>query len=158
MISSKLKNRLITVLTSFFYLGYSPFAPGSCGTIGALPLYYIMSQFLTDIQYLFSVIILSVFCIFLSFKTIKIYKNNDPKEVVLDEVVGYLVAMAFIKPTAVNIIIGFVLFRLFDIVKPFPINRLEKLKGGYGIVMDDIAAGIYTNLILIGITSLIIMK
>lgn len=156
--SSKLKNRLITVLTSFFYLGYSPFASGSCGTIGALPLYYIMSQLLTDIQYLLLVIILSVFCIFLSFKAIKIYKNNDPKEVVLDEVVGYLVAMAFIKPTAVNIIIGFVLFRLFDIVKPFPINRLEKLKGGYGIVMDDIAAGIYTNLILIGINSLIIMK
>ncbi len=151
-------NRLITALTSFFYLGYSPFAPGSCGTIGALPLYYVMSRSLTDLQYLLLVVVLSVLCIFLSFKAIKIYKNNDPKEVVLDEVVGYLVAMALIEPTAVNIITGFVLFRAFDIVKPFPVNWLERLKGGYGIVMDDIAAGVYTNLILICINYFTVMK
>ncbi len=151
-------DRLITALTSFFYLGHSPFAPGSCGTIGALPLYYVMSRSLTDLQYLLLVVVLSVLCIFLSFKAIKIYKNNDPKEVVLDEVVGYLVAMALIEPTAVNIITGFVLFRAFDIVKPFPVNWLERLKGGYGIVMDDIAAGVYTNLILICINYFTVMK
>ncbi len=158
MVSVKLQNRLITFLTSFFYLGYAPFASGTIGTIGALPLYYFMFKDLTNVQYILGVIVLTALCIYLSSRAVHIYNNNDPKEVVLDEVVGYLVAMAFIEPTAANIIIGFILFRLFDITKIFPVNRFESLKGGYGIVMDDVAAGIYANLILIGINALYVTK
>lgn len=128
-----MQNRLVTILASFFYLGHSPFAPGTIGTIGALPLYYLMSHFLTSVQYLFVLIILIPFCTFVSSKAIGIYKNNDPKEVVIDEVVGYLVAMVFITPTAINITIGFLLFRFFDIVKIFPSNQLERLKGELGL-------------------------
>ena len=151
-----MKNRIITILASFFYLGYSPFAPGTMGTLGAVLLYYLLISFLTDIQYVIVTIILAVFGIIISFKAVNIYKNDDPKEIVIDEVVGYLVAMAFILPTATNIILGFFLFRFFDIVKPFPARRLEKLKGGYGVVLDDVAAGIWTNLVLIAVNSYII--
>ncbi|MGI9533981.1 MAG: phosphatidylglycerophosphatase A family protein [Thermodesulfobacteriota bacterium] len=151
-----MKNRLTTILASFFYLGYSPFAPGTMGTIGAIPLYYLMIYFLTNVQYVFVTIFLILFGIFISFKAIAIYKNDDPKEIVIDEVVGYLVAMAFITPTALNIILGFFLFRIFDIVKPFPARQLENLKGGYGVVMDDVAAGIWANLVLIAVNSYII--
>ena len=151
-----MKNRLITILASFFYLGYSPIAPGTVGTIGALPLYYLLIYFLTNIQYLLVITILIVFGIIISFKAIDIYNNDDPKEIVIDEVVGYLVAMIFIMPTATNIILGFFLFRFFDIVKPYPCRKFEKLKGGYGVVMDDVAAGVWTNLALVVVNIYII--
>ena len=86
----------------------------------------------------------------------KIYNKEDPGEVVIDEVVGYLVTMAFIAPTAVNIVLGFLLFRALDILKPFPCRRLEKIHGGYGIVLDDVAAGVWANLLLVAINNVLI--
>ena len=143
-----MKNRLITILASFFYLGYSPLAPGTLGTLGAVPLYYLLAVNLTNFQYLVVTIILTVFGIIISFKAIAIYKNDDPDEIVIDEVAGYLVTMTFIVPSAFNIVLGFFLFRFFDILKPFPVRHLEKLRGGYGVVLDDIAAGVIACLLL----------
>lgn len=143
-----MKNRLITILASFFYLGYSPYAPGTVGTIGAIPLYYLLTVYLTDIQYLIAAIILTVFGIIISFEAVKAYKNDDPKEIVIDEVVGYLVTMILITPNFLNIVLGFFLFRFFDIAKPFPVRRMERLRGGFGVVMDDVFAGIMACLAL----------
>jgi phosphatidylglycerophosphatase A len=69
----------------------------------------------------------------------------DPQEVVIDEVLGMAVTLAFLPLSLQTIGIGFLLFRFFDIVKPFPARRSEKLPGGWGIVMDDVVAGIYAN-------------
>ena len=137
-----MKNRLITIIASFFYLGYSPYAPGTMGTVGAIPLYILLAVYLTNIQYLIVTIIFIVFGIIISSGAIAIYKDDDPKEIVIDEVAGYLVTMTFIVPSAFNIVLGFFLFRFFDILKPFPAKQLEKLRGGYGVVMDDVAAGV----------------
>lgn len=69
----------------------------------------------------------------------------DPREVVIDEVMGMVVTLAFLPLNPKTIGIGFLLFRIFDIIKPFPVRRSEKLPGGWGIVMDDVIAGIYAN-------------
>ena len=72
----------------------------------------------------------------------------DPQEVVIDEVVGMAVTLALVPLDLKTIGLGFLLFRIFDVAKPFPVRRFEKLPGGWGIVMDDVMAGIYANLCL----------
>jgi phosphatidylglycerophosphatase A len=83
------------------------------------------------------------------------YKEADPRQVVVDEVCGYLVTMVFITSSLMNIIIGFFLFRFFDIVKPPPARSSERLPGGVGIVADDVVAGIYANIILQVVTRVV---
>jgi phosphatidylglycerophosphatase A len=72
----------------------------------------------------------------------------DPQEIVIDEVMGMAVTLAFLPLNVKTIVLGFLLFRIFDVAKPFPVRRLEKLPGGWGIVMDDVMAGVYANLSL----------
>lgn len=84
----------------------------------------------------------------MSGKASELFGKSDPGQIVIDEVCGYLITMFLISPSLRNIILGFLLFRIFDIVKPPPIKRLERLRGGFGIVSDDVMAGIYANLIL----------
>ena len=151
-----MNDRLNTIISSFFFLGNSPFAPGTVGTLGAIPLYYLMVTYLSGSQYIILLFLLLVLSIRVSSNAVRIYKREDPQEVVIDEVVGFLVTMAFLAPTIINIVLGFLLFRAFDILKPFPCRRLEKLPGGYGIVMDDIAAGVWANVLLVVINSVII--
>lgn len=151
-----MNNRLNTIISSFFFLGHFPIAPGTAGTLGAIPLYYLMVTYLNGMQYIIFLLLLTALAIVVSSKAEKIYKKEDPGEVVIDEVVGFLVTMAFITPTILNIALGFFIFRALDILKPFPCRRLEKLHGGYGIVMDDVAAGVWSNVLLIIISNVII--
>jgi phosphatidylglycerophosphatase A len=72
----------------------------------------------------------------------------DPGPVVIDEVLGQLVTLAFIPVAVPAAITGFVLFRIFDVIKPYPANRLERFHGGLGIMADDVMAGIYANIVL----------
>ena len=74
--------------------------------------------------------------------------RNDPREVVVDEVAGLLLTLCFLPLNWLTFALGFVLFRVFDIAKPFPIKKLEKIRGGWGIVLDDLMAGIYAHLCL----------
>lgn len=151
-----MNNRLNTIISSFFFLGNSPIAPGTAGTLGSIPLYYLMVTYLDGIQYLVFLLLLMALAIKVSSNAQRIYKREDPREVVIDEVVGFLVTMAFIAPTITNIVLGFLLFRALDILKPFPCRRLEKLSGGYGIVMDDVAAGVWANVLLVAIINILI--
>ena len=151
-----MNNRLNTIVSSFFYLGYSPIAPGTAGTLGAIPLYYLLVTYLDGAQYIIAVLLITGLAIAVSSKAEKIYNKQDPGEVVIDEVVGFLVTMAFIAPTLLNIALGFLLFRALDILKPFPCRRLEKLHGGFGIVLDDVAAGVWANILIIALSNVII--
>ncbi len=151
-----MNDRLNTIISSFFFLGYSPVAPGTAGTLGAIPLYYLMVTYLGGAQYLLTLVLITVLAIAVSSNAEKIYQREDPGEVVIDEVVGFLVTMAFITPTLLNVALGFFLFRALDILKPFPCRRLEKLHGGYGIVFDDVAAGVWANLLLVAIGNVLI--
>lgn len=150
-----MKTRVALLLGTFFYLGYSPIAPGTVGTVGAILVYYLLTYLSQPIYFLFLLgfIILSVW---VSTEASAAFEKADPGQIVIDEVCGYLVTMFLIPTTILNIVLGFFLFRFFDVLKPTPIRRLEGMHGGLGIVADDIAAGIYANIILQIITRLIL--
>ena len=93
-------------------------------------------------------LILIIVSIISSSYAIKVFNNNDPKEVVIDEVAGYFVSVLFLPFDYNLIIIAFILFRLFDIYKPFLVKILEDLKGGLGITLDDVGAGVQTNILI----------
>ncbi|MCB9481059.1 MAG: phosphatidylglycerophosphatase A [Desulfobacteraceae bacterium] len=130
------------------YSGKAPFSPGTAGTLCSIPFVAAVSFIPSS----FSVVFISFFILFsvyVSDKASEILENKDPKEVVIDEFAGFLVTMSGIGISFYSLFCGFLLFRFFDILKPWPIKNAEKaFKGGSGIVFDDIIAGIFANLIL----------
>ena len=143
-----MKKKIIVLFSTFFYLGFIPLGPGTFGTIGAIPFYYFLISFLDQLSYLLVILLVISLSIFISNEAVKIFNDKDPNQVVIDEVVGFLVTMIFIPFSITNIVAGFILFRFFDITKPYPLRNLEKLKDGYGIVLDDVAAGLWANAVL----------
>ena len=125
-----------------------PGAPGTAGTLAAVGLVYLLSLAGGTTLYLVFTLGLAILSFAAAGQCVSIFGREDPPEVVIDEVCGFLVCMLFIPLNPINLALGFFLFRFFDIAKPFPIRRFEKLPGGYGIVMDDILAGVYGNLCL----------
>ncbi len=125
-----------------------PFAPGSFGTLAGLPICWLLSR--VDLSISFPLIALSIpFAIWVAGKAEQILGKKDPGAIVIDEIVGMLVALAGLPFNAVTAVLGFVLFRVLDISKPFPIGFLERrFKGGTGIVLDDVAAGVIANITL----------
>lgn len=142
-----MKERLSILVSSFFYLGYSPVAPGTVGTLGAVILFYVISGF-SHAFYLFFIVVLIIFSVWVSEVARIRLGDSDPSRIVIDEVCGFLVTMILIPPSIINIALGFLLFRFFDILKPPPIRRSETLPGGLAIVADDVLAGIYANILL----------
>jgi phosphatidylglycerophosphatase A len=78
-----------------------------------------------------------------------IYQKKDDQRIVIDEIIGFQITMLFTENNILNICAGFVLFRIFDILKPFPIKNLQRLPGGWGIVADDVVAGIYAGMVML---------
>lgn len=137
-------------LATWFGLGYSPVVPGTVGTLGALPLVYLFSL-KGELIYLGLTIGFTVFAILVA----HLYEmeiaggEHDTPEFVMDEVAGYLVTMAMLPLTVPWLVLGFVLFRILDMAKPFPISWVDrKVLGGVGAVADDLLAGIVANVIL----------
>ncbi len=131
-----------------FYSGYIPFAPGTFGTLTALPLCYLLSLCSRGT---WAVIIVAVIAlaVWLADSSEKLIGRKDPGCIVIDEIAGMLVTVAGLPFNFFTVAAGFVLFRMLDIFKPFPIRTLErKIPGGAGIVVDDIAAGIMGNITL----------
>jgi len=136
-----------------FGAGYSPFAPGTMGAIvGCLALwlfekYNLISTTSTPLLFIGLIVIVTVMGIIATDK-LEDEWGKDPSKVVLDEVIGMWITMMFVPLSFLNILIGFGLFRFFDIAKPLGIRKLEQLKGGVGVMADDILAGIYANIVL----------
>ena len=144
-----MQDRLIRIAATGLGSGLSPLAPGTAGTLVGIPVYMVFSRFPWPL-YLLSVIAFSLFAVYVSQEAERIYNEKDPGRIVIDEIVGFQVTMFLIAPTVWHIFWGFVIFRIFDIIKPFPIRLCErKFPGGYGVVGDDIIAGIYANIILL---------
>lgn len=144
----KSTDRITEILATWFFTGYSPVAPGTCGTAGAVLFYLLFMGGVDSPVYLTVTAVVTVVAVFVSSRTADLTGDSDPSRVVIDEVAGYLVTMAFIPYDIVYVITGFILFRIFDILKPFPARRLEALPGGYGIVFDDLAAGVWSNVLM----------
>lgn len=138
--------RKVDLITSFFYLGHSPFMPGTVGSLGGLVIYFLVRN--NDILYAFSILFLFTLGVLFAGEAEKIYKRKDPAMIVIDEACGMLLALFFVPFNLYSVIVGFFLFRIFDILKPPPARRLEKLTGSLGIMFDDIVAALYTNIIL----------
>jgi phosphatidylglycerophosphatase A len=141
------KKGIAKLIATFFYVGYFPYAPGTLGTLAAVPLYYLVSglPYYFYIPFTVLFIILSVWAAGVAED---IFGEKDPGLIVADEVSGYLITMLFIPFSLTNLVIGFFLFRFFDIVKPPPSRQAESLSGGLGVVMDDVMSGIYANIAL----------
>ncbi len=140
---------IIRFLASGFFSGHIPFAPGTMGTIVAIPLYLLLVAALTGWWYAGAVVALTLAAIRISGLAEKSYGRKDPPQVVIDEIVGFMLTMTAVPPSAMYIIMGFVLFRVFDIFKPQPAGWInERMRGGSGIVLDDIVAGLYANIVL----------
>jgi phosphatidylglycerophosphatase A len=141
-------NRIILFISSGAYLGYIPLASGTFGTLWGLLLFYWLSgQWLwTQISILIGSILLAVF---LAGESEKIWKRKDPSRVVVDEIVGYMTAMLGLTFSWKTALAGFFLFRAMDILKPYPIRRIDRhMPGGWGIVLDDVLAGVYCQFLL----------
>lgn len=138
--------RVAKAITSFFYLGHSPLMPGTVGSMGGLVIYFIVRGNLA--LYVFSTLFLFMLGMIFSAEAERIYKRKDAKMIVIDEACGMMISLLFVPYNIWLVILGFVIFRIFDITKPFPAKRIEKASGAFGIMFDDIIAAVYTNLIL----------
>ena len=134
------------LISSFFYLGHSPFMPGTMGSLGGLAIYFLVRN--NEILYAFSVLFLFLLGVMFAGEAEKIYKKKDAGMIVIDEACGMMLTLFFVPDNIFLIILGFFLFRIFDILKPPPARRMERLTGSMGVMFDDIIAALYANLIL----------
>lgn len=144
-----MRKSVIEFFATWFYLGLSPKAPGTVASLGALPFVFLCSLLLSSIAYMAIVFVFLIFAIFISHEYESFIGVKDSRKIVIDEVAGILITMTLIPWTFMSVVLGFLLFRFFDILKPFPINYIDKkIKGGIGIVADDVLAGIFANFLL----------
>ena len=134
---------------TLFGIGFVPLAPGTFGSLFAILIWYVF----IDLFSIFYFIVLFLFVLSISFYFTDIYLNSykkkDPSEVIVDEFLGQSIPLLFIVNFNIyEVLIAFVTFRFFDIYKIYPINKMEDLKGSYGVILDDIVAGIYSLIIL----------
>ena len=144
------KDRLKKVFILFFAtgagLGYSPYLPGTLGTLWGVGISFFVST-LPPAAGLAAIVTVIAFAVFFAGEAAKILGAEDPGNIVCDEAAGFTAAAFMIPHSTWGIILVFILFRIFDILKPFPIGTVERrIPGGAGIVLDDVLAGIYANI------------
>ena len=141
--------KIITLFSTGFYTGYFPIAPATFSTLTLGVAVYLLISPLSIYIYGALTLILFVLSIFLSDKSEKIFQQKDCSHIVIDELVGFLITMFLVPFGWTNLLLGFFFFRFFDIVKPPPANFFNnRKKGGLDVVLDDVIAGIYSNLLL----------
>jgi phosphatidylglycerophosphatase A len=144
----KFRERAVLFLATGFFVGTVPVAPGTFGSIIGLPLCFLISR-LHILLAIICAVLFIFFAIWIATAAEQVLKKEDAGEIVIDEIAGLMVTFIGLPFTLKTMIAGFVIFRVFDILKPFPIRTFEKkVAGGLGVVLDDVLAGIYGNLIL----------
>ncbi len=143
-----LLKRLILFFASGFYSGYAPFASGTVGTLVGIALYLLLSQ-LSVIPYSILTVAVIAAGTGLASKAETILGEKDSGVIVIDEIAGFFITMWALPTTWATVALGFLLFRFYDVLKPFPIRRIDRnLPGGWGVMLDDLLAGVYANLTL----------
>ena len=138
---------------TFFYLGKLPFAPGSWGSLGVLLLWFFLPVSFS-IQ-LSVIVFLFVLGVYSSGRVAKYLNDHDPSEVVIDEAVGMGISLFMLPHSFGFYLLAFVLFRVFDIFKPSFIYQIQELPGGWGIMLDDVLAGLFTFALVNGIATIL---
>ena len=142
------REKLILLLATWFRVGYLPHMPGTWGSLAALPIWWLL-QHLSPLHYGLVVFLFGIGAVYLSGRAEILLQQKDSPTIVIDEVVGQLITLAACPVNFYAVGLAVLLFRIFDIVKPFPIGLINaRLGGGLGIVLDDVVAGMYAGLIL----------
>lgn len=140
---------MMEALATGIYSGKSPWAPGTMGTVVAVPFVWFCVSRFSPIAYMVFAFALILFSIYVAEWYERAKGVHDNQEIVIDEIAGYFVAMVWLPLTWQAFLFAFVLFRLFDALKPFPIDVVDrKVQGGFGVVLDDVLAGLLTNIVL----------
>lgn len=146
--------RLAIFISTFGYLGYAPVAPGTFGSAAGLVVFYLVRAADSPAVELLAIVALFALGVWAGTVAERHFGGIDPGPVVLDEVVGMLITLCLLPVNAGGALVGFLVFRVLDVVKPFPSARFEKLPGGLGVMADDGMAAIYGNLAMRGIIAL----
>lgn len=139
------KETLVKCLASFFYVGYLPVS-GTAASIFPVAVFFLLKA--NPLIYNIIAVLSMPIALAVSHQAQFFFQEKDPHSIVIDEISGMLITFLFIPFKWQYALAGFFLFRFFDIVKPYPIRRIEKLRGGWGIALDDIVAAAYANLAL----------
>ncbi|MFH1061296.1 MAG: phosphatidylglycerophosphatase A [Candidatus Omnitrophota bacterium] len=138
--------KLIKMIVTFFYLGYVPYMPGTFGALAGVIIFLFLGS--SSFIYVLTTILITLIGFIFCGSGEKVFFQKDPSCIIIDEVSGMLVCYCFLPITLFNVIAGFILFRIFDIFKPFYIKRVEKIKGSAGIMLDDLFAAGYVVILL----------
>lgn len=148
--TNPMRQRIILFFVTGAGAGYIPWAPGTAGTIVAVPLSLALNR-IAGRSLPLALVTLAAFialAVWLSGAGEKIFRQKDSRKIVVDEIAGFLLA-DFAAPAAIGpVLLAFLLFRFFDILKPFPIRRMERIPGGLGVALDDAVAGLYTFVVV----------
>ncbi|HEX3697468.1 MAG TPA: phosphatidylglycerophosphatase A [Polyangia bacterium] len=147
--SSTLRQRLAHVLAVWFGCGHFPRAPGTAGTVGAIPFYLLLRPH-GPLAVFVAAVIVTIVGVWAAGIVERRLGKKDPQIVCIDEVAGVLLTWVAAPATSAGLIVGFVLFRLFDQFKPWPARRAERLPGGQGVMFDDVVAGAWGALVILG--------
>jgi phosphatidylglycerophosphatase A len=135
------------ILAAWGPCGFSPVAPGTVGTLGAVPLWWALSA-LPPLALPAAIALLTLVGVAAAERAGRYWGATDASGIVIDEVVGYLVTVALVPFSWPAAAVGFVLFRVFDIAKPWPASAFDRMKSPWGVMLDDVAAGLYAMAIL----------
>jgi phosphatidylglycerophosphatase A len=141
------RNAVILFIAQGAYSGRFPGAPGTAGTIIGVFLYFLTKD-LSTLWYFIFLVFVAGLGTWAAGEAEKLLGRKDAPSIVIDEIVGYLITMALVPSGWGFVAAGFFLFRFFDILKPWPIKKVENIYGGAGVILDDIGAGIYANIVL----------
>ena len=141
--------RIGVFIATFAYVGYAPVAPGTFGSAAGLAVYYLVRR-AGGAPFLELAVIAAVFLvgIWSGTEAEHFFGGTDPGPVVIDEVMGMLITLALVPVTVTGAVVGFLVFRVLDVIKPWPAARFEALPGGLGVMADDAMAAVYGNLIM----------
>jgi phosphatidylglycerophosphatase A len=143
--------RVAVFIATAGYCGYFPVAPGTAGSAAGLVVYLAVRWAGSPLVEAAAIAVIFAAGAWAATHAERFFGGIDPGPVVIDEVAGMLITLAFVPVGWEAMLAGFLLFRVFDVIKPFPANRLEHLHGGFGIMADDAMAGVYANLALRGL-------
>jgi phosphatidylglycerophosphatase A len=136
-------HNILYFLATGFYSGKSPYAPGTAGTLAGVGLVILTGWFSLTAQIIFCILLFGVGILASEYHE-RTTGEQDAPEVVIDEIAAYYFIMLFFQNSLNNLFWAFLLFRIFDIVKPYPIKRLEEFGGGIGVMLDDLGAAVYS--------------
>ena len=142
------RDKAVMFLATGGFVGNIPVAPGTFGSLVGIPLCYVFAKIPLPMAILGAVGLI-VFAIWIAQLAETITKEKDPGKIVIDEIAGMIVTLVGVPFHLTSVVIGFLIFRFLDILKPFPIRHIERrVSGGAGVVLDDVAAGIYGNILV----------